>query len=174
MIQHRPTNDLNLGSCNRYRSKPLSNCNARSQIGTARHELVETPVGRHRSIRRPVHVRSSQNVLPVDSRSADQRRRTWPSSRQAGRPGRSYSVQSPSCPERAGERGGDDTAHASAPLRFGFPAARRRATRSHAGTPSHWGSSTSLPGHAPRAASDPGTASPSRRLQRAVLARFRD
>ena len=114
MIQHRPTNDLNLGSCNRYRSKPLSNCNARSQIGTARHELVETPVGRHRSIRRPVHVRSSQNVLPVDSRSADQRRRTWPSSRQAGRPGRSYPVQSPSCPERAGERGGDDTAHASA------------------------------------------------------------
>ena len=71
MIQHRPTNDLNLGSCNRYRSKPLSNCNARSQIGTARHELVETPVGRHRSIRRPVHVRSSQNVLPVDSRSTN-------------------------------------------------------------------------------------------------------
>ena len=75
-------------------------------------------------------------------------------------------MQSPSCPERAGERGGDDTAHAyapprSAPLRLPLlPAARRRATRSHAGTPSHWGSSTSLPGHAPRAASDPGTCCP--------------
>ena len=139
---HGPTNDLKLGSCNGYRSKPLSNCNARPQIGTARHELVETPVGRHRSIRRPVHVRSSQNVLPVDSRSADQRRRTWPSSRQAGRPGRSYPVQSPSCPERAGERGGDDrrdaSRHTPSPRSASAspsPPLAAGAARSRAGTP---------------------------------------
>jgi hypothetical protein len=106
-IQHRPTNDLNLGSCTRCQIQihtPLPTATLAHKSGP--HEqvsgkLVATPVGRHRSTRalrpparpRPLQPKRARSGLAVDERRRTSRAnsltylRGRPQGRKAGKPG---------------------------------------------------------------------------------------